>query len=320
MHILIIKTSSMGDIIHCLPVVNDILAHYPKAQIDWVVEDSFADIPRMHPSINQVISVAIRRWRKSILNKATWNEINAFKHSLIQYDAVVDCQGLTKSALISLLTKGIRHGFDWHSGRDPFASLFYNRNYKVSLKQDAVSRNRALSALALGYAIPSSAPLYGVSNQPQATPKSLVLPSEYIVGLHGTSRDSKLWPIAHWIQLGKKLAQKNLILLLPWASNAEHQRANEISSKLDNAIVLPKLNISELASVIAQAQVAIGVDTGLTHLAAALNIPTIALFTDSNPALNGVIAGENILAINLGNVAQVPTSDEVIQAYHQIMS
>jgi len=320
MRILIIKTSSMGDIIHCLPVVNDILTHYPNAQIDWVVEDSFEDIPRMHPSINQVISVAIRRWRKSILNKATWNEISTLKHSLIQYDAVVDCQGLTKSALIGLITNGIRHGFDWHSGRDPFASLFYNRNYKVSLKQDAVARNRALSALALGYEIPSSAPLYGIRNQLKTAPNDLVLPDKFIIGLHGTSRDSKLWPIAHWIEFGKTLAQKNLNLLLPWASHAEFQRANEIADKLSTAIVLPKLNISELAYVIAQAQVAIGVDTGLTHLAAALNIPTIAIFTDSNPALNGVIAGASTPAINLGNIGQVPTSDEVIQAYIQIMS
>jgi heptosyltransferase-1 len=320
MRILIIKTSSMGDIIHCLPVINDILENYPKSQIDWVVEDSFAVIPCMHPNINQVISVSIRRWRKSILKKATWNEINTFKHTLTQYDAVVDCQGLTKSALISLLTKGVRHGFDWHSGRDPFASLFYNRNYKVSLKQDAVARNRALSALALGYEVPSTAPTYGITSQPQTEPKELGLAAKYIVGLHGTSRDSKLWPISKWVELGRALTQKNLKLLLPWASHTELQRANEIASQLSSAIVLPKLNISELASVIAQAEIAIGVDTGLTHLAAALNIPTIAIFTDSNPALNGVIAGANIPAINLGNIGQMPSSDEVIQAYHQITS
>jgi heptosyltransferase-1 len=320
MRILIIKTSSMGDIIHCLPVVNDILEHHPKAQIDWVVEDSFADIPRMHPSINQVISVAIRRWRKSILRKSTWNEIIAFKHSLIQYDAVVDCQGLTKSALISLLTKGMRHGFDWHSGRDPFASLFYNRNYKVSLQQDAVARNRALSALALEYEIPSTAPIYGIMNQSRTASKDIALPDQFIVGLHGTSRDTKLWPIAHWIELGKTLAQKNLKLLLPWASHAELQRANEIASMLSTATVLPKLNIAELASVISQAQAAIGVDTGLTHLAAALNIPTIAIYTDSNPKLNGVIAGASLPAINLGNIGQIPTSHEVFNAFIKIMS
>jgi heptosyltransferase-1 len=320
MRILIIKTSSMGDIIHCLPVVNDILEHHPSAHIDWVVEDSFADIPRMHPRIHQVISVEIRRWRKSVFKESTWKEISTFKNSLNEYDAVIDCQGLTKSALISLLAKGIRHGFDWHSGRDSFASFFYNKNYQVSLKQDAVARNRSLCALVLGYDIPSALPNYGITNYSSEVPKDIGLQDAYIIGLHGTSRDSKLWPVANWIKLGHALAGKHLKLVLPWASDAELQRANEIASQLSTAIVLPKLNIAQIAPVVAYAKAAIGVDTGLCHLAAALNIPTIAIYTDSNPALNGVIAGANIPAINLGNIGQVPTSDEVFNAFIKIMS
>jgi heptosyltransferase-1 len=318
--ILIIKTSSMGDIIHCLPVIADIRMHFPDTRIDWVVEDSFIDIPHMHSGINQVTPVAIRHWRKNLFNKKTWNEISAFKHSLAKYDAVIDCQGLTKSALIACLANGTRHGFDWHSGRDPFASVFYAKKHTVSLMQDAVARNRELVALALGYAVPTDAPDYGISTKSDASMNrmDIGLQGGYIIALHGTSRDSKLWPVLSWVTLGKALAEKNLNLLLPWASDVELQRANEIASQLSNAKALPKLGLAQLAPIISHAQAAIGVDTGLTHLAVALNIPTIAIYTDSRPALNGVIAGAGAHAVNLGDIGQVPSVEEVLQAFNQL--
>ncbi len=307
----------MGDIIHCLPVIADIRSHIPEARIDWVVEDSFADIPCMCPNINQVVPVAVRRWRKHIFSKKTWYEIASFKRSLSRYDAVIDCQGLTKSALISLLVKGVRHGFDWHSGRDPFASIFYAKKHAVSLQQDAVARNRELVAHALGYAKPINVPNYGISHRPEAL-MDINLQDNYVLTLHGTSRDSKVWPIQNWIELGKALAKKNLNLVLPWANDTELQRANEIANQLESAKVLPKLSIAQLAPIINQARAAIGVDTGLTHLAAALDIPTIAIYTDSDPALNGVIAGAEAHAINLGNIGKVPTTDEVLLAFNKI--
>ena len=320
MHILIIKTSSMGDIIHCLPVIADIRAHLPEARIDWVVEDSFVDIPRMCPAINQVIPVSIRRWRKNIFSQKTWTEIAVFKRSLSRYDAVIDCQGLTKSALIACLVNGVRHSFDWRSGRDPFASVFYAKNHAVSLKQVAVARNRELVAHALGYEIPKTAPNYGITLKDDASESRMAIgfQADYIVALHGTSRDSKLWPVANWVALGNALADKSLNLVLPWASDVELQRANEITGQLSNAKVLPKLNIAQLAPIISQARAAIGVDTGLTHLAAALNIPTIAIYTDSDPALNGVIAGAQASAANLGNIGETPTAEQVLQAFNQI--
>ena len=325
MKILIIKTSSMGDIIHCLPVIADIHAHVPGARIDWVVEDSFVDIPRMCPAINQVIPVAIRRWRKSFFSKKTWDEISAFKRSLAKYDAVIDCQGLTKSALIARLVNGVRHSFDWRSGRDSFASVFYAKNHAVSLKQDAVARNRELVAHALGYEIPKTAPNYGITLKDDASGSRMDIDCqgsthslEYIIALHGTSRDSKLWPDANWVALGEALVAKNLHLVLPWAGDVELQRANAIAGQLSNAKVLPKLNIAQLAPIISQARAAIGVDTGLTHLAAALNIPTIAIYADSDPARNGVIAGAQAKAINLGNIGVTPSAEQVLQAFGKL--
>lgn len=316
MKILIVKTSSLGDVIHCLPVIHDIHAAFPNAQIDWVVEESFADIPRLHPAIHQVYTVAFRRWRKQILNTQTWSEIKQFKHLVAknQYDAVIDTQGLLKSGLITWLTNGVKHGYDKKSIREPIASKFYDKTYAISYQQHAVSRNRTLAALSLGYAAPTNAPDYGIKTTIDANE---VASKPFVIALHGTSRDSKLWPTEHWIHLGKALKNQQLNMLLPWSNPAELARAEEIAQSLENAVVLPKSNIAELASIISQAQAAVGVDTGLSHLAAALNIPTIAIYTDTNPALTGVV-GSRAPVINLGNIGEIPSVDSVLTHLNQI--
>ena len=314
--ILLIKTSSLGDVIHNLPVVNDMHAHLPNVQIDWVVEESFADIPRLHPQVNQVFTVAMRRWKKHIFSKKTWHEITKFKKLIQknQYDAIIDTQGLLKSALITRCANGVKHGYDKSSIRESLASYFYDKTYHISYQQHAVTRNRALVALSLGFAAPTNAPDYGIS-----APKcALTLPEKYIVALHSTSRNSKLWPTQYWADLGKQLAQQNLSLVLPWASDAEHLRAQAIAQQVTGSIVLPQLSIHALSGVIASATAAIGVDTGLSHLAAALNRPTVAIYTDTMPVLTGVMAGGNTKAINLGGIAQTPSVDDVLQALKKL--
>lgn len=317
--LLIVKTSSLGDVVHNLPIIADLRAHYPNAQIDWLVEESFADIPKLHPAVNQVITVAMRRWRKALFTCSTWREIKSIKNqiSATHYDVVLDTQGLLKSGLMAHLANGVKHGYNKDSIREPLASYFYDVKHEVSRFQHAVTRNRALAASSLGFAMPRSAPKYGIT---ALTKTSILFNQDYIIALHGTSRDSKLWPVEHWIALGKALVTQNLSLALPWASNAEFLRAEHIASQLDNAVVLPKCAIAELASIISGAKVAIGVDTGLSHLAVALNIPTIALYTDTNPALTGVCAGAIAPAINLGNINKTPTVDEVLSALHSVLS
>ena len=331
--ILIIKTSSLGDVIHCLPVINDIHAHNQNVQIDWIVEESFADIPRMHAGVSNVFTVAMRRWKKSIFSLNTWAEISDFKKLIKQnkYDAVIDCQGLLKSALITkqaLTTiKGEKHGYDAKNIREPIASQFYEKKYAISHQQHAVTRNRALCAMSLGYAVPTNAPDYGIAVKNDGSGSRMDIGSQsidlkhldinnYVIALHGTSRDSKLWPVENWLNLGKHLAKQNLKLVLPWASDAELARANEIANQLTNSTVLPKLSIAQIAAVIANAKVAIGVDTGLSHLAAALNIPIIALYTDTNPALTGVMGGKFAPAINLGGIDKIPSVDNVMVEFN----
>ena len=320
--ILLIKTSSLGDVVHNLPVVGDILDHLPQARIDWVVEESFADIPRLHPGVSEVIPVAIRRWRGALSARQTWREIGQLRKTLQvhAYDAVIDTQGLLKSALIAAFTRGVRHGQDGGSAREPLASLFYARKHAVPRGRHAVVRNRQLAALALGYVPPHNPPDYGLSGRILAQPQAGSLPAAYVVGLHATSRSSKLWPVEHWIVLGRFLGTQGIGLALPWHSTAERERAMVIASNTPHTTVLPRLALNGMAAVLGHARAAVGVDTGLTHLAVALGLPTMALYTDTDPALTGVLGGTAAPAINLGNKASIPSPQQVIEVLEPLLS
>ncbi len=316
--ILLVKTSSLGDVIHNLPVVMDILKQHPDAHIDWVVEEAFADIPKLHPAVKRVFTVAVRRWRKHLLNKKTWCEIAAFRKLVSQqpYDLIIDTQGLIKSGVMTAFAQGSKCGMDKNTAREPLASYFYNKKYAIARNQHAVTRNRALAAQACGYELLDQSPTYGIAAEKIAL--DISLPQSFVIGLHGTSKDSKLWPTSHWIDLAKELATQHQSLVLPWASKAEEQRAQAIAAEADNVIVLPKLSIEQLAYIIKQAWMAVGVDTGLSHLSVALNIPTVAIYTDTNPALTGVMASANSAIVNLGGVKQTPSVASVLDAIHTV--
>jgi len=314
LQILLVKTSSMGDVIHNLPVVADILAHYPQAKFDWMVEESFSEIPRLHPGVRNIIPVAVRRWRKSIFSCNTWREINDLRTRLkrTHYDAIIDTQGLLKSAIMANFAQGEIHGMDYRSAREPLASLFYRHKHPVARNQHAVQRNRALAALALKYPAPQSLPDYGLGKL-SSRQNNLELPDRYAVFLHGTSRDSKLWPVSHWTALAEKLKQFNLQILLPWSNSTEENRAKDIAAQSSNVQVLPKLKLTALAEILAESKLNIGVDTGLMHLSTALNKPSIAIYTDTDPEFTGVLPGIESLAINIGGKAQIPGADDVFK-------
>lgn len=308
MRILLIKTSSMGDVIHNLPVVSDIRAQHPDAEIDWLVEENFAEIPRLHPGVAKVIPVAVRRWRKQLFSVATRKEIGEFDRAIRSenYDYVIDTQGLFKSALLAWRCRGIRCGYDAQSARESVAAYAYDRRFSVDTKLHAVTRNRTLAALAIGYT--TSATLdYGLASlsNASATKATAVL-------LTATSRDDKLWPDDRWIAVGKTLSANGISCVLPGGNAIERERAARIAEAIPNAIALPPLGLTALAQELAAARVVIGVDTGLVHLAAALGRPTIALYCASDPLLTGVLAETPFK--NLGARGAPPTHDAVLQS------
>lgn len=309
MRILLVKTSSLGDVIHNLPVVTDLAHRHPQACIDWCVEEGFREIPALHPALaasgGRIIPVAIRRWRRTLWSPATWREIAACSRQLAAtpYDAILDTQGLLKSALISRLARGRRLGYDAASAREPIAARTYDAGFAVPRDLHAVLRNRRLAAAALD--TDSGAPLdYGIAPAPgHARRAEAVL-------LTATSRDDKLWPETDWIALGQALAGRGLAARLPAGTPRERARAERIAAAIPGASLLPPASLTELAGTIGRARLAIGVDTGLVHLAAALNTPAIALFTASDPARTGVL-GAGFVA-NLGGIGRPPAVAEVL--------
>jgi heptosyltransferase-1 len=318
MQLLIIKTSSLGDVIHNLPVMADILAQSPGAEIDWVVEENFADIPAMHPRVRRVIPVGMRRWRRQLIAPATWRDIVRFRRELQDktYDIVLDSQGLLKSALLARLARGPTRGPDRTTARESLAACFYNQAFHVARGRHAVERNRDLASQALGYPPPVGAPDYGIRAPEITFPFSV--PGKFIVGLHATSRASKRWPDEQWITLGKKLAGREIPLLLPWGSPDEERHARNLAQQLEHAIVLPRLNLRELAALMGRAQAVVGVDTGLVHLSAALDRLTVAIFTDTSPRLTGVVASRPERVRNVGDSRQIPDVESVWQALTEL--
>jgi len=310
--ILLVKTSSMGDVLHNLPVVTDICRAFPGAQVDWIVEEGFGSLPPMHPGIKQTLTVAIRRWRK-----AWWksrSEIRAVCSGMAakHYDLVLDTQGLLKSALIARCADAPKCGFDWKSAREPLATLFYDRTYAVPKGQHAVERNRQLAAQALGYSLATPAS-YGI-NAPSAVLPWLP-PAPYVVLLHATSRDDKLWHEPNWIELGIRLYQAKVRSVLPWGNEREKVRGERLAAAIPGAVCAPRLTLNEAAAMLGGACAAVGVDTGLSHLAAALGIPTVGIYTSTDPGLTGLYAGAS--AVNLGGIGAPPSVGEVAAALTQ---
>ncbi|MBY0271438.1 MAG: lipopolysaccharide heptosyltransferase I [Burkholderiales bacterium] len=314
--ILLIKTSSLGDVVHNLPVVADIVAALPDVTIDWVVEEAFAGIPRLHPRVSRVLPVAVRRWRRALWHPAVWGEIRAFFGHLRDqsYDAVIDSQGLLKSAWIAGVARGVSHGLDRASSREPLG-LFYDHRHPVPWGQHAVERNRQLAAQALGYTV--SAPVqYGISAAAQ-TFAWLDNRRPHAVLLHATSADRKLWPEERWIALGQALAAQGISSVLPWGTAAEHERSLRLMQKIPQAVVPERLDIAALAALLAQARVVVGTDTGLTHLAGALGVPTVGIYCATDPAATGLYACAR--GVNLGGVGKAPVVGEVVAAVKSVI-
>ena len=332
MRVLIVKTSSMGDVVHALPVVHDILTAHPGAQIDWLVEEAYADIVRAHPGVSRVIPLALRRWRKNLFDARTRQEWRAFRQALQRerYDAVIDLQGLVKSALIARLARGPLYGLSWGSAREALAPLFYAHRQKTPLRRTeaAVPRYRALVGWALHHEA-QDRPHYGLSLQ-AARPAWLHGSAPFAVLLSATAKDRKLWDEARWIALGQALASQGLHSVFAWGNAAEQARAERLASAVNAhsasvggdtaaALVAPSaFGLAEWMRVLRAARVVVGVDTGLLYLAAAVGTPSVAIYTGSSPhSVEFESAGP---WRSLGESGQQPSVADVLQATQDVQA
>lgn len=307
MRVLIVKTSSMGDVIHALPAISDMANNIPGIQIDWVVEKGFSAIPSQHPAVDRVISLQWRKWRKTLRTPETKAALKAWRKEMAQerYDLIIDLQGLLKSALFACSATGPRGGYDWHSIREPLASLFYRQKGHVSRQLHAVDRCRQLCAQLLNYPLPTTSPDFGLKAHNEAwTPG----PGKFAVLVPCASRPEKLWPEANWVLTGKQLKEQGWNIAVMWGSTEEEKLAKSIASQI-GAKVPPFLTVGQVADTLAQAQVVVGLDTGMTHIAAAHGRPTIGIYCDHEPGLAGLVGSNQV--ISLGGKGQTPVIFDV---------
>ena len=318
MRVLLVKTSSMGDVVHALPLVTDLAAHLPGVVIDWVVEEGFADIARLHPAVRRVIPVALRRWRRALFRPATWREIDVARRSVRgPYDAALDCQGLFKSAWVAHWAGCPIYGFDRASAREPLATRLYRRGFPVSRELHAIARNRALGAAAFRYTVEGTAHFGLRVNAVQGEAAALA-ERPFAMLLTNASRPTQLLPDAHWHALADALAARGLRSVLPWGSEAERAATERRAAAMRDACVAPRLPLAAIAPVLAEARVVVGLDTGLTHLAAAVGAPTVGVFCDYDPRLVGV-TGDAPCA-NIGDGRGVPPVAGVLAALAGVLA
>lgn len=311
MRILLVKLSSMGDVIHNFPVVTDILRVRPDTIVDWVTEAMYRDLVALHPGVTQKLEVHLRWIKKHFWRDAPWFQHMDDRQALVQedYDEIIDTQGLIKSVMVARWATGRKNGYARVSAREPFSARFHDRTFEIGKEQHAVERNRQLAAAALDYRV-EGPPDYGI------VAPTLTLPwcpqGRYAVLLHASSRANKQWPRAHWIALGRTLQQRGVTLVLPWGKEIEKQESEAMARELPGAVVPPKMSFPEAASLLAGASAVVGVDTGLAHLAVALGRPTLGLYLTTQPARTGLYGGIQTVNLGGGDVRRpaLPDADE----------
>jgi heptosyltransferase-1 len=326
--ILLVRVSSLGDVLHNLPVVADILRHHPGAQIDWVVEEGYVGLVRLNPHVRKVIPLGLRRWRKNLRDPAVRAEVRTFFRELRaeRYDYVFDTQGLLKTGLIMALARtrpggqrvGLANGTE-DSGYEGISRIFHTKSIPVALRTHAVARGRQVVGDALGYApdfVATTPPDFGLRFDDAALRPKWMPAGDYIVFFHGTARDAKRWAPEHWMRLGRALAP--MPILLPWGSGREKEDAALLAASLPQAQVLPRLSIMEAVELARRARLAVGVDTGLTHIAAAVGTPTIEIYTDSPRWKTEGNWSPRI--VNLGDAGAPPKADDVLAAAKALLA
>ncbi len=325
--ILVVRVSSLGDVVHNMPMLADLHRYCPNAEIDWVVEEAYAPLVRLNRCVAKVIPFALRRWRRSLLAAGTRAELARFRQTLreVAYDLVFDTQGLLKTALVMRMARlapgGRRIGLanaTLGSGYEPVSRIFHDASIAVPLRAHAVARARAVAAGALGQAPAATMADFCLDAPPVSAAASAWLPTvPYAVFFHGTARAAKQWAPAHWIAVGRMLAARGMPVLLPWGSAAEHLAAQSLAAAIPGALVLPGLPMMDAVVLARQAALVVGLDSGLTHIAAAYCRPTVELYCDSPRWKTEGNWSPQI--INLGDTGHPPAVAAVLAAIERLL-
>jgi heptosyltransferase-1 len=311
--VLFVKLSSLGDVVHNMPAVTDLARARPGTHIAWAVEEAYLPLVKLHPAVADAFPVHLRSLRRRPLSPSLWSRLAATRRTLraASWDFVVDTQGLMKSAVVARFARGPAFGLDKTSARERAASRFYDVRLPVARTLHAVERNRRLVAQVFGYCLDGAAD-YGLLAP--AAPPAWAPQSPYTVFLHAASRAPKRWPEDRWVALGREANAAGLDVVLPAGTAEEREASARIAKQLDRALAAPGMDLAQAAALLANARAVCGVDTGLTHLAAALGVATVGIYAATRPELTGLHAAN---AVNVGGAGSAPSVEEVLRAFNR---
>jgi heptosyltransferase I len=293
MKIVIIKLSSLGDIVQAMVVLQFIKKINHEIVIDWVVENKFKDLLIDHPDINQIHILNLQKAKKKKSINQAFQELKKLR-KIEEYDVAIDMQGLLKSALVTKFIKAkIKVGFDKKSLREPIASLFYNKKFSIEYSKNIIIRNFSLAMFAMESIIEvddlfrKSSFLFSSNKYPH---KLVENNKKNILLFIGASFDSKCYPPEKLIELMQNLDANYFTI---WSNEKENLIVNKMQSSIESITILNKMNLGELISVVEKMDLVIGPDTGPTHIAWGLNIPSITLFGPTPAYRNCFISDKN---------------------------
>ncbi len=318
--ILLVQISAMGDQVQTLPAVSDIAARWPEVVIDWAVDARFADIPRLHPAVRRVIALPLkaaqsRSWLSGLRSlQAPLRELRAE-----QYDLIWDPHSVLKSAIVSRLARGrLRVGYTAADcGGEPLAARAYGLHFSRPPGVHGTDGRRHFAHAVFDTDL-RRAPDYAIDRRVAPLREPQQSPAVFFA--HGTSKPEKLWPEVQWVELAQYLVARGLRIVLTWGNEAEHERAQRIAAAVPahGVSLLDRRPVVDLLGVIAGCALVVGVDTGLTHLAAALRRPVVALFVDTGAELFTPTRAE--LARVLGGNGVAPQQAAVQQACEALLA
>lgn len=321
--ILIIRLSSLGDIVHNYPMLYDIKYKIKDCQVDWLVDANFVDLIKLNNLVDGIIPIPLRIWKKNKLKIFYYffKWYKYIKNKNRQYDYIIDSHGMLKSSILTIFFNGPKFGYDVKSIKEKISILFYKNRYRVDKNYLVTTKNRILAQKIFNYDVDLKKIDFGIEKE-KFPILDFTNKIKYIIFFNATSKDSKKYPINNWLKIAQYLINKyNFTIVIPFGNKNEQNEAQEISKNIlkKNNILIPNkiLSYFELHCLINNAEFVFGVDTGLVHLANAFNKKLIAIFTDTNPNLTGVF--ESSFAKNIGNVGIIPSVEQIINLFENII-
>ena len=302
----------MGDLMHALPALTEAKEFNQDIVFDWVVDRSFSEVPKWHPAVNKVIKTDHRNWKKQFFSPESRGALRSVINDInnTEYDLVIDMQNNLKSSFVSYLCKHKVTGMDFKSVREFPAHLSYNKKINISKDLHAITRQNIILSEALGYSTLNSSD-YGITDVNFIKP-SFNLPSEYVVLVQNASWKTKQWSIVNWQLLVNHLDKLGIDMILPSGNEEEYLRAKKISSVSGKTHVLKPIPLNEIAYIMNKAKFSVCSDTGLAHLSAVVDTPSLTLYGPTDTKLIGTKGNNQFHIIGSDNNINSISIEEVI--------